>query len=63
MHFGVGLTDDLAFEPLGDSDWWVLPLAVPAGSRLEYKLEVVDSFGTHLIADPLNPMKPATPSA
>jgi nitrate/nitrite transporter NarK len=49
VHFGVGLTDDLAFEQLGDSDWWVLPLAVPPGSRIEYKLEVVDSFGTHLI--------------
>ena len=61
VHFGVGLTDDLAFEQLGDSDWWVLPLAVPPGSRIEYKLEVVDSFGTHLIPDPLNRIEAANP--
>jgi enterochelin esterase-like enzyme len=61
VHFGVGLTDDLAFEQLGDSDWWVLPLAVPPGSRIEYKLEVVDSFGTHLIPDPLNRNEAANP--
>ena len=61
VHFGVGLTDDLAFEQLGDSDWWVLPLAVPPGSRIEYKLEVVDSFGTHLIPDPLNRNQAANP--
>ena len=61
VHFGVGLTDDLDFEQLGDSDWWVLPLAVPPGSRIEYKLEVVDSFGTHLIPDPLNRNQAANP--
>ena len=27
---------------------------MPHGSRLEYKLEVTDSFGTHLVEDPLN---------
>ena len=31
------------------------PLDVPHGSRLEYKLEVVDSWGQHLVEDPLNP--------
>ena len=55
VHFGVGLPDDLSFEPVDDSDWWVLPLAVPDGSRVEYKLEVVDSWGQHLVDDPLNP--------
>lgn len=55
MHFGVGLPDDLTFEPLDDSDWWLLPLAMPKGTRLEYKLEVEDSYGRHLIDDPLNP--------
>jgi len=54
-HFGVGLPADLDFEPLGESDWWLLALRVPAGSRIEYKLEIVDSFGVRFIEDPLNP--------
>jgi enterochelin esterase-like enzyme len=55
VHFGIGLPDDLAFEPTGESGWWLLALSVPEGSRIEYKLEVVDSFGTRLVEDPLNP--------
>jgi enterochelin esterase-like enzyme len=56
MHFGVGMPDDLTYEPLDDeSGWFVLPLAMPPGTRLEYKLEVQDSYGTHLVDDPLNP--------
>ena len=55
VHFGVGLPDDLSFEPVDDSEWWVLPLAVPDGSRVEYKLEVLDSWGHHLDNDALNP--------
>jgi enterochelin esterase family protein len=54
-HFGVGLPEDLAFEPLEESEWWVLALALPDGTRLEYKLDVVDSFGNRFIEDPLNP--------
>jgi enterochelin esterase-like enzyme len=54
VHFGVGLPADLAFEPLGDTEWWVLGLAVPCGARIEYKLEVTDSWGQRLIEDPLN---------
>ena len=33
----------------------MLALDVPDGSRLEYKLEVADSWGQHLVEDPLNP--------
>jgi enterochelin esterase-like enzyme len=54
VHFGIGFPGDLCFEQVGDSDWWLLALAVPEGSRLEYKLEVVDSFGSRLVEDPLN---------
>ena len=54
VHFGIGFPSDLCFEPVGDSEWWLLALAIPDGSRLEYKLEVVDSFGTRLVEDPLN---------
>jgi enterochelin esterase family protein len=55
VHFGIGLPADLAFEPLGESGWWLLALKVPERSRLEYKLEVADTFGSRLIEDPLNP--------
>ena len=61
VHFGVGLPADLTYEQLDDTDWWVLALAVPAGTRLEYKLEIVDSFGTHLVDDALNPERAAHP--
>ena len=54
IHFGVGFPGDLDFEQLGDSEWWLLALDVPRGSRLEYKLEVTDSFGTTVVEDPLN---------
>jgi enterochelin esterase-like enzyme len=53
-HFGVGLPEDLSFEPVDESEWWVLALEVPDGTRLEYKLDVVDSFGNRFIEDPLN---------
>jgi enterochelin esterase family protein len=60
-HFGVGFPDDLDFEPVGDSDWWLLALDVPPGSRLEYKLEVTSSFGTTMIEDPLNERRASHP--
>jgi enterochelin esterase family protein len=62
-HFGVGLPHDLRFHRLDDGDdgdagdgddWWLLTLQFPPGSRLEYKLDVSDSFGTRLVEDPLN---------
>jgi enterochelin esterase-like enzyme len=56
VHFGVGLPTDLSFNPVGsESGWWLLALRFPHGSRLEYKVEVTDSFGTRLIEDQLNP--------
>jgi enterochelin esterase-like enzyme len=55
QHWGVGLPADLAFERLAASDLWYLVLDVPPGSRIEYKIEVVDQGGTRVIQDPLNP--------
>ena len=55
VHFGVGLPDELGFSLLDeDRQWWLLTLEIPRGTRLEYKLEVTDSFGTRLTEDPLN---------
>lgn len=55
VHFGIGLPKDLHFERLGDSTWWVLPLALPHGTRLEYQIEVTEAHGSYTIQDPLNP--------
>ena len=55
VHFGVGLPADLGFEPVADSEWWTLTLAVPAGIAPRVQAQVADSFGTHLVEDPLNP--------
>ena len=61
VHFGIGLPDDLAFERLGESNWWLLALALPDGTRLEYKLEVVEHGEQRLIEDPLNPFEARNP--
>ncbi len=61
VHFGVGFPADLRYDAVDDSDWWLLTLAVPDGSRIEYKVEVVDSFGTHLLEDALNDRQAAHP--
>jgi enterochelin esterase-like enzyme len=73
VHFGVGLPDDLRFQNVGGEEpessglggaqdwWWLLTLQFPRGARLEYKLEVTDSFGTRLIEDPLNPRSASHP--
>ena len=62
VHFGVGLPSDLSFEVVEqDGEWCLLTLAMPYGSRLEYKLEVTDSFGTKLVEDPLNPLTASHP--
>lgn len=55
IHFGIGLADDLAFERLDDSDWWLLALALPTGTRLEYQLGLTVDGQQHVIEDPLNP--------
>jgi enterochelin esterase-like enzyme len=64
VHFGVGLPEELHFDLVdedreceglgGAQPWWLLSLDFPRGTRLEYKLEVTDTFGTRLIEDPLN---------
>ena len=53
MRFGVGCRR-ICVRAGRESEWWLLALDVPHGSRLEYKLEVTDSFGTTVVEDPLN---------
>ncbi|NND76484.1 MAG: esterase family protein [Ilumatobacter sp.] len=55
IHFGIGLPDDLDFERLGESNWWLLALDLPRGTRLEYQLGLTVGGERHVIEDPLNP--------
>jgi enterochelin esterase family protein len=61
VHWGVGLPPDLAFSRVPDADLWYLVLRLPSGSRVEYKLEITDAAGQHLIEDPLNPLRANNP--
>lgn len=54
VHFGIGLPDDLGFERLADSDWWLLALTLPESTRLEYRLAIHDGEHRYDTEDPLN---------
>jgi enterochelin esterase family protein len=43
------------------TDLWYLVLDLPAGARVEYKLEVADGAGVHTIEDPLNARRANNP--
>jgi enterochelin esterase family protein len=61
MHFGIGLPDDLSFTRLADSHWWLLSLSLPAGTRLEYRLHIVDGDHRYDTEDPLNSFEARNP--
>lgn len=61
VHFGIGLPPDLGFERLAGSDWWLLALGLPDGTRLEYQLEIVEDGRSRMIEDPLNPFEARNP--
>jgi enterochelin esterase family protein len=61
VHFGIGLPEDLHFERLGDSTWWMLALGLPEGTRLEYQLEICENGNHRVIEDPLNPYEARNP--
>lgn len=42
---------------LEGTDVWYATVEIPEGSRVEYKLHISSSRGTHWIEDPLNPLK------
>jgi len=50
----AGLDTAQPFQHLAGTDLWATTVALPAGSRIEYKFEVVANGGRHLILDPLN---------
>ncbi len=61
IHFGIGLPDDLSFERLGDSKWWLLALGLPDGTRLEYQIKIIEGGHEHVFEDPLNPHEARNP--
>lgn len=61
IHFGIGLPDDLSFERLGDSNWWLLALTLPESTRLEYRLHITDGDHRYDTEDPLNPFEARNP--
>ncbi|MDX1502936.1 MAG: alpha/beta hydrolase-fold protein [Thermoanaerobaculia bacterium] len=60
-HWIYGLPTSQAFERLDDTDLWHLSVALPARSRVEYKLEVERGGDRELIRDPLNPLEAHDP--
>jgi len=60
-HWIFGLDSAQAFARVEGTDLWVLGMELPAGSRVEYKLEVVQGPMRHLIQDPLNPNRAHDP--
>lgn len=61
IHFGFGLPDDLRFERLPDSDWWLLALRLPPATRLEYRLHITEGDHHYDTEDPLNPFEARNP--
>ncbi|HVS02981.1 MAG TPA: alpha/beta hydrolase-fold protein [Thermoanaerobaculia bacterium] len=54
-HWIWGLPSARPFQRVADTELWYLVEELPAGSRVEYKLEVVRDGGRELLQDPLNP--------
>ena len=61
IHFGIGLPDDLAFDRLPDSNWWLLALTLPTATRLEYRLHITDGEHRYDTEDPLNSFEARNP--
>ncbi|MCB9552656.1 MAG: hypothetical protein H6705_12420 [Myxococcales bacterium] len=62
-HFVYGLPSTVPFRRVGDTDLWYVTVEIPPGSRVEYKLEVVNGGRGEWIRDPLNPREARDPSA
>jgi len=59
--FISGLPAAQPLERAAGTDLWFLTLALPAGSRFEYKLEVRRGAASEWLLDPLNPLKASDP--
>jgi enterochelin esterase-like enzyme len=54
-HSVYGLPSSQALHRVAGTDLWYVVLDVPAGSRIEYKLEVIEGDARRLVRDPRNP--------
>ncbi len=54
-HWIQGLPSSQPLQRMHGTDLWFVVLDIPAGSRIEYKLEVTERGHSRLIRDPLNP--------
>ncbi|MGQ0721489.1 MAG: alpha/beta hydrolase-fold protein [Candidatus Eiseniibacteriota bacterium] len=55
-HWVYGLASSQPFRRIPGTELWYLILDLPKGSRVEYKLEVVQGPSRRWIEDPLNPL-------
>jgi enterochelin esterase family protein len=55
-HWVYGLPSSQPFRRIPGTELWYLILDLPRGSRVEYKLEVVEGGARKWIEDPLNPL-------
>jgi enterochelin esterase family protein len=55
QHFIYGLPTSQPFKRVDGTDLWYLVLELPARSRVEYKIDVVNGREHNWIRDPLNP--------
>ena len=60
-HFIYGLPSTLPLERIGETDVWTLAQELPAGSRIEYKYEVIVDGKEEWVRDPLNPLRAHDP--
>lgn len=57
----AGLDTAQPFQRLAETDLWATTIALPAGSRIEYKFEIVNGQHRELILDPLNDVQARDP--
>ena len=60
-HWINGLATSQPFRRLHGTDLWVRTVELPPGSRVEYKLEIVNRGRAEWIEDPLNPQRAMDP--
>jgi enterochelin esterase family protein len=60
-HWVYGLPSSQPLSRVKKTDLWYLTLELPSGSRVEYKLEVVQGGSGVWIEDPLNPRRARDP--
>ncbi len=60
-HWIYGLPASQPFRRLGASDLWYRTVELPDGSRVEYKLEILEHGQVRWIEDPLNPHRARDP--